>query len=332
MTSSLRAFLGSLNLNSEALKRLTAEFDVVKLNIKQNGYALARRLAENLPVSDETFPQNLTILSKPSTQVDLESQWARYWCQKLKVPVVFHRKLWELTYVSQVLWQCGMLAQGKIGLGFGCGTEPLPSLYASLGSDVTVTDLAAEEQAGTGWISTNQHTHSLDAVYQSHLVDRSVFNSKVSLRYIDMRKIPDDLRDYDFCWSICALEHLGSIAQGLKFIEESLRTLKPGGIAVHTTELNYLSEDDTIDNCSTVLFLRKHFKELAKKLSERGHWVAPLDFDVGQDPMDLFIDLPPYPHDWTPYQAKIWPSSAHMKLSVDGYASTCFAIVVRRGQ
>jgi len=31
--------------------------------------------------------------------------------------------------------------------------------------------------------------------------------------------LPADLTGFDFCWSICALEHLGTIAQGLDFIK-----------------------------------------------------------------------------------------------------------------
>ena len=38
-----------------------------------------------------------------------------------------------------------------------------------------------------------------------------------------------------------------------------LKVLKPGGLAIHTTEYNYMSDDHTRDNGETVLFLRKRF-------------------------------------------------------------------------
>ncbi len=132
-------------------------------------------------------------------------------------------------------------------------------------------------------------------------------------------------------WSICALEHVGSITKGLDFIENSLRTLRSGGIAVHTTEFNYMNDRQTIDDWPTVLFQKQHFRELAERLERQGHHVAPLDFDVGDKPLDKFIDLPPYAHDWTPYQHDIWKGpSPQIKLSIDGFACTCFGIIVRK--
>ena len=37
--------------------------------------------------------------SKPSTQADLESDWAAYWISEIKSAHIFHRKLWEFAYV-----------------------------------------------------------------------------------------------------------------------------------------------------------------------------------------------------------------------------------------
>ena len=41
---------------------------------------------------------------------------------------------------------------------------------------------------------------------------------------------------------------LGSISQGLDFIENSLNTLVKGGISIHTTEFNFTNNEHTIDN------------------------------------------------------------------------------------
>jgi 2-polyprenyl-3-methyl-5-hydroxy-6-metoxy-1,4-benzoquinol methylase len=302
-----------------------------KLTIKFFGYELARTLAAALPTRTGPVPGYVGLRSKPSTQADLESDWATYWIGELKAAHIFHRKLWEFAYVLQVIQENGHLRPGARGLGFGCGTEPLPSYFASHGIHVTVTDLAPEKAEGRGWIDTSQHTSSLDAAYQPHLVSRDQFDKFVSLRYVDMNSIPEDLRDYDFCWSICALEHIGSIQKGLDFIENSLCTLGPGGIAVHTTEFNFLNDDHTIDDWPTVLFQKRHFCDLTERLERQGHHVAPLDFDVGDKPLDKFIDLPPYAHDWTPYQHEIWKSpSPQIKLSIDGFACTCFGIIIRK--
>ena len=52
-----------------------------------------------------------------------------------------------------------------------------------------------------------------------------------------MNAVPDDLGRFDLVWSSCALEHLGTPQAGLDFIMRTLDLLEPGGLAVHTTEL-----------------------------------------------------------------------------------------------
>lgn len=55
------------------------------------------------------------------------------WCTLTRDVWVKHRKVWEWVYILEVLKQHGMLAEGKPGLGFGCGAEPLSVLMASIG-------------------------------------------------------------------------------------------------------------------------------------------------------------------------------------------------------
>jgi hypothetical protein len=120
----------------------------MQLNLKFFGYELARACAAQLPVREDLAPQHIGLASKPSTQADLESDWAAHWLAALKIPVVFHRKLWELAYVLQALYDNEHLQPGTRGLGFGCGEEPLPSYLASLGIGITVTDLPPGGPAG----------------------------------------------------------------------------------------------------------------------------------------------------------------------------------------
>ncbi|MFN3890913.1 MAG: methyltransferase domain-containing protein [Beijerinckiaceae bacterium] len=317
------------NLNPLAMK--IRDIDALALSVKYFGYELARTLAGALPSRTALAPVYQGLASKPSTQADLESDWVATWCGKLGIPVVFHRKIWELCYVLQALHDADLLVDSARGLGFGCGQEPIPSFLASNGVSVVVTDLNPEASAAQGWLSSAQHTTSLARVHKQHLVDEETFRKYCTLRYVDMNDLPDDLRGFDFCWSICALEHLGSIAAGLDFIENSLKTLRPGGLAVHTTEFNFLNDDETIDNWPTVLFQKKHFVEIERRLTAAGHMVRPLDFDVGSKPLDRFVDIPPWPHDQSDYVRSVWGSdTAHIKLSIDGFVSTCFGIIVQK--
>ena len=292
----------------------------------------------SLPVPDSTEP--FVMASKASTQADVESPWFRYWMNEIHSAPLPHRKLWEFAYILQNMYGMGVLKEGQRGIGFGCGEEPLPSYFASKRMHVTVTDLDPNQVAGQGWAESGQHTASIDSAFHPNLCDRASFDDHVELQYVDMNNIPAHLdNQYDFCWSVCALEHLGSIKQGLDFIENSLRTLKPGGVAIHTTEFSYTETERTVDDKSTVLFLRHHFEEISARLRGAGHDVQELDFHVGTDPLDTFVDVPPYPpypFDELGIVARTGATSdecyrpGHLKLSVFGFPATCFAITIRK--
>lgn len=319
------------NLNEIAM--MLKDMDAIRLNIKNFGYEMARSLQRSLTRAPAIGPVPHRISCRAATQSDVESEWFAHWCAGLGIPVTFHRKIWEFCFLLQTLHDAGALKPGAKALGFGCGEEPLPSWFASCGINVTVTDLDPEMVKGMGWAETGQHTNSLEKAWHPDLISREDFDRLVELRYVDMNAIPADLFGFDFCWSICALEHLGSIRAGLDFIRNSLSTVKSGGWAVHTTEFNYLSQDQTVDNWPTVLFRRKDFELIGSELEADGHFVAPMDFSVGDKPLDRFIDIPPYSFGEGFLSKEQWGTvghSAHLKLSVDGHPSTCFGIAVRK--
>ncbi len=315
---------GQPNIN--LLWRLAKDLDAVKLNLKFFGYELARQLAAALPPRDGLGFRPIELRSKPSTQADLEADWSRFWSSELHIGHVFHRKVWEFAFVLQVLQQTGALAEGKRGLGFGCGEEPLPSYFASRNCHVTMTELPPEDARAAVWAGSGEYGN-LEKSWRPELVDRARYDRLVSFRHVDMNAIPSELTGFDFCWSVCAFEHLGSIRQGMDFIDNTMNTLKPGGVSVHTTEFNFMNDAETIDNWVTILFQRRHFEEMARRLTAAGHLVLPLDFDVGNKPLDKFIDLPPFNHDWKFDQAEAWRGgNEHIKLLCDGFAVTCFGI------
>ncbi len=244
----------------------------------------------------------------------------RYWCDQLKEYAPrLHRKQWEWVYICAVLHERGLLTHGKRGLGFGVGTEPLADLFASLGVTIVATDQAQETAVAGGWTISNQHSSSLDQLRQKGISSAEDFSRRVSFRPVDMNAIDADLRDFDFCWSSCCYEHLGSIEHGLAFIHESMRTLKPGGISVHTTELNLSSDDVTFESPHLSLFRKQDFRRLATELRAMGHSVSPICFYPGAHPIDNHVDLPPY------------QSDPHLRLDLAGFASTSFGIIVQRG-
>ena len=64
------------------------------------------------------------------------------------------------------------------------------------------------------------------------------FDRLVDFQPVDMRSIPSTLRVFDAGSGppACCFEHLGSPQAGLDFVLASMDCLRPGGVAVHTTE------------------------------------------------------------------------------------------------
>lgn len=270
-------------------------------------------------VENGTEPSLYWPVSQACTQRQMAEPAYAYWCEQIGEQPRMHRKQWEFCYILQVLARYGMLAPGLRGLGFGVGGEPLAAVFAARGASILATDLEPERAQEEGWVHTAQHAASKEALNAGGLCDPAKFDEQVDFRFMDMNAIDPDLaKGFDFCWSACALEHLGSIRRGLDFIRRSVDCLKPGGLAVHTTELNCSSDRATLDNAATVLFRRKDFVALADELARRGCEIT-FNFNLGEQPLDKHVDVPPYSAD------------NHLKLLIDRWTSTSFGIVVRKG-
>jgi len=260
--------------------------------------------------------QNGKLRSCSCTQAQLQSDAFQAWVVGMhERPMYMHRKVWEYCYIAQALHERGLLTSGRRGLGFAVGQEPLPALFASLGCQIVATDLITEEAQKRGWVETAQHADSLDALNQRSICDPESFRQRVSFRFLDMRQLPDDLGTYDFIWSSCSLEHLGTMPLGEQFIFESLKYLKPGGVAVHTTEFNLQSNIFTLTQGPTVLFRKRDIQKIAINLRRRGYRID-LDFARGNLPSDRVVDKPPYNH------------KIHLRLIVGKYIVTSYGLII----
>jgi len=209
-------------------------------------------------------------------------------CNRLKHPVILHRKLWEWVYIVQALEQARVLRKGSRGLGFGVGKERMVSYFAAKGCEITATDMFPDNANAAGWVSTDQYAASIDELNSFGLCDDATFQSAVRFRHVDMNHIPDDLIGYDFLWSSCAFEHLGGLKHGIDFVLRSLDCLKPGGVAVHTTEFNVSSNEKTIDTGGTVIYREKDIFELAEVLLKHGHQIE-FNLSRGYDEKDRLV-------------------------------------------
>ena len=255
-------------------------------------------------------------VSQACSQAQLNTPEFRFWCREIREPLRYHRKLWEYCYLLQVLSHEGMMAPGRRGVGFGVGRETSVAVLAARGVHVTATDLDMES-AQQEWVETGQHAGSLADLNERWICPPDTFEQLVNFRVQDMNAISPDLNGYDFAWSLCAFEHLGNIEKGLAFVKNSLNCVKPGGLIVHTSELNCFSDEETLDNGPIVLFRRKDFRRLADELAAQGHEVT-VNFTLGDDELDRYVDEAPY------------TARRHLRLRLGGHVTTSFGIVVRK--
>ncbi|WP_082793571.1 SAM-dependent methyltransferase [Ramlibacter tataouinensis] len=241
------------------------------------------------------------------------------WAQRLKeAPGHLHRKVWEWCFISQALAERGMLEPGRKGLGFAVGQEPLTAAFASCGADILATDLFSEQAQARGWIETAQHAEGFAAINKRGLCDDGALRQRVRFQFADMNAIDPEFEGrFDFVWSACAFEHLGSLEHGARFVLNSMRCLKPGGIAVHTTEYNVSSNGPTVETGATVLYRRRDIEDIVRRLRREGHQIE-VDFRPGRTAADRFIDLPPYKHD------------VHLKIQIASFVSTSIGLIVRK--
>ena len=260
-------------------------------------------------------------LGRPVSQACTEAQVREpayaYWCGEIREPPRTHRKQWEFCYILQALATRGKLAPQMRGLGFGVGEEPLTAVFARRGVEVTATDLAPERAVAAGWADHAQLARGREELNSRGICPAEAFDTRVGFRHVDMNAVPADLAGFDFTWSACALEHLGSIADGAAFILRSLDTLGPGGVAVHTTELNVADGPETLDDAGTVLFRRRDLQPILDAARRKG-FRCTANWSTGEGELDRHVDVPPY------------SSELHLKLQIAPYVTTSFGLILER--
>jgi hypothetical protein len=318
----LHATHGSLESLRTAFA-LTPEFQSF---LQRTGAASAYRMPLFMlaPPADDRVPWLFAppSLATPVSQLCTEAQFREpsfaRWCRELDLVPRHHRKMWEFCYILAVLESVGALKPGARALGFGVGREPVPALLAKHGMSVVATDAPSNAAHTSQWAATKQHATALEAISHPAILPFEEMRELVAFRPVDMNAIPLDLRDFELCWSACALEHLGSLSHGLDFIEASLDTLKPGGIAVHTTEFNITSNESTFESPLLSLYRKCDIERLLARLAGAGHEVLPLNLFPGSSPVDQHIDLPPF------------GVEPHLKIKVLDFVTTSIGIAVRK--
>ncbi|CAO4840538.1 MAG: hypothetical protein CNLJKLNK_00265 [Holosporales bacterium] len=309
-------------MNEDHLKNnfsLMEDFGVC--DVKQYGYEYARRLfLSKLRIKNLGDPILLNLTSKLCTQKDIESDWYKIWCARLELFPLYHRKPWEFAFIMQVLFDQNCLISGGSALGFGCGEEPIPALLCSYGINVIATD-CPPDLLQSGWAESGQYTGSIEKLIKPAILSKEIMEKHCVIEYADMNNIPEKYKqkNMNIVWSACALEHLGSIENGINFIINTLSCLKVGGVSVHTTE--YSLTDDYVDNWPTVTFTKNHLDRLKSLIDKDLFCCFDFDLSQGDGILDKFIDIPPY---------STGVESVHLRLSLDGIPCTSIGIIILR--
>lgn len=248
---------------------------------------------------------------------DYSGAWLPQRIREIAEPHRIHRKLWEFGIIQQVYLE--QIGTGGSAIGFGCGREPIPAWLANRGCRVLASDQAVE--TAQVWTGSGQHSGGFADLPFRGICDEKQLHELVRFEAVDMREIPEPLRrgEFDFTWSAGSFEHVGGIQAGIDFFLQQMECLRPGGIAAHTTEFNFASNETTVESSNLVLFRRRDLERLARLVAAQGDELWPLDLQPGNHEADLYVDPFPYTGEY------------HLNLKINDHVSTSILLVARRG-
>jgi hypothetical protein len=242
-----------------------------------------------------------------------------YWMALLKEEPRLHSN--QFQYHAILDKACPMVSGSHDmpkAIGFGVGSEPIPAALVDLGFEVTATDYLDGEQARE-WQATGQLISSPMGLNNRGIADAKDFEARFHFRNMDMNDIPEHLNSsFDLVWSTCALGHIGGYQKGLDFIVRSARLLKPGGWAVHSTEIDLSHEPERFDTPSLSLYKLEDLMTLVQRLKQEGNLVMPIKETAWQGLSEKYIATEP------------WGEKPHLRIRVLGREIASIVLVFQR--
>ena len=297
---------------------------------------LMQRLELNNHNKDQTELPFSNLISKAPSEQQCHEDEFEFWSALIRTgttskdrtrwfetfPEPANRKLWEWALILETARISDLLKEGKRALGFAVGQEPIPAVLAKYGLSVLASDKHTEKS--DAWIHTKEHMGAMSDLFLPEVVDNEVLTQLVECKHIDMNHIPSDLGLFDFIWSSCAIEHLGTPAKGLEFVLNSVEMLKPGGVAIHTTELELTQKKVTVDYGNCAVYRLEDLHELEFTVRELGYKMELNTFVAMSSPKDRWISrIPLVGVDKT-------KDLAHLKLAIADSISTSFSLVIQK--
>ena len=204
--------------------------------------------------------------------------------QKLSSEGFIHRKDWEWALGIIAMRRFGKLNEKSTAIGVGSGTEPVPFYLANKVRHVYATDLYGQND---GW------KRAAPSDFPENPKKYAPFPYKedaLTVLRMDGTKLEFPSESFDIAFSFSSIEHFGggdrkNHSGALRSLREMERVLKPGGLAVITTE--YIINDKEHPE----FFNRRTiYSDLIDKL-ERLQLVEPLDLRITTKTLDTVIDF-----------------------------------------
>jgi SAM-dependent methyltransferase len=236
----------------------------------------------------------------------------------------FHRKQWEFAMILLALRRCGVLRPDAVGLSMGAGKERLLYAVAHNVRRVVATDLY---DPGTEW------DKARTADPDRYIKDDKPFpvdDAKLEGLCMDMRSLSFEDATFDFCYSSCAIEHIGGREDFLKHLSEAHRVLKPGGVYALTTELHYGPE--TIEHPHNYYFSPGYLRDLVAA----SDFSADPEIDAGIAHHRINYPLPPN-LDSLCFEGpdrlgnRLLGEAPHVQLLLGRHPFTSVSVVLRKG-
>ncbi len=137
------------------------------------------------------------------------------------------KKVWETTHLTYGLRALGLLNGQTVGLGVGCGVEPMLYHLARHTARLYATDMY-----GFGWVSAQ-----LDMLHHPEKYAPYDYPAeRLSMLQMNATHLLMPDASVDFVYSVSSIEHFGGLRVALAHVREAARILKPGGTLAFSTE------------------------------------------------------------------------------------------------
>jgi SAM-dependent methyltransferase len=240
--------------------------------------------------------------------------------QKLNPQGFIHRKDWEWAIGLIAMKRFDKLNKSSTAIGVGSGTEPIPFYLANRISRVYATDLYEDDES---WKKAAPIEFLRDPKKYAPFPYRE---EALTVLRMDGSKLdfPDD--SFDIAFSFSSIEHFGgkNHSGALKSVREIERVLKPGGIAVISTEciLNDKEHPEFFNK-------RTIHSDLINKL-DKLKLVEPLDLRITTSTLDTVIDYNSEAKVWDTLDREYKRTHPHIVIKYYNILLTSVMLVFRK--